>query len=124
MFDNLNAFLRKKPSHLILHVGSNDASDKNLSPNDLFSRLIRLNTYAKYLVPGICVYFSGPIVRTDNNAANVKLTELNKMLENGGYTVISNDSITNVHLGKKGLHLNNLGVKMFAMNLKTFIRTL
>ena len=42
MRDHLNALLRKKPDHLILHVHTNDAPDINTSADDIYDRLNRL----------------------------------------------------------------------------------
>ena len=124
MFDHLNAFLRKRPDHLILHICSNDAANKETTTDDLFSRIIRLKSFAEYKVPGINVAISCPTIRTDNGAANKKLVELREILKNAGYTIITNDNIMFKHLGKKGLHLNQHGVKQLAVNMIAFIRNL
>ena len=124
MFDHLNAFLRKKPDYLILHVGANDSSNKDVTADMIFNRLTRLKSFAEHLVPGICVIISCPMLRTDDKSANMKLTYLREKLQNSEHTIISNANISPVHLGKKGLHLNDYGVKKFAMNLLACMRSL
>lgn len=122
MVDHLNAFLRKKPDHLILHVGSNDVSNNDVTSETLFSRLLRLKSFAEYKVPGIKVFISCPTIRTDNLTANRKIIEVRDKLIGNGVNIISNENITSVHLGKKGLHLNNRGVVRLAMNLIACIK--
>ena len=124
MVDHLNAYLRKKPDHLILHVGSNDASNENVTSDILYSRLLRLKSFAEYKVPGINVILSCPTVRSDNRRANAIIMDVRERLLENGYNIISNENITNVHLGKKGLHLSLHGVKRLAMNLIACIQGL
>ena len=72
MQDHLNAILRKKPSHLILHVHSNDASNKDTTSDEMFDSLVALKTFAENKVEGMKVTLSCPILRTDNAIANFK----------------------------------------------------
>ena len=115
-------FCGKKTDHLILHVGSNDVSNNDVTSETLFSRLLRLKSFAEYKVPGIKVVISCPTIRTDNLTANRKIIEVRKKLIGNGVNIISNENITSVHLGKKGLHLNNRGVVRLAMNLIACIK--
>ena len=124
MVDHLNAFLRKKPDHLIFHVGTNDASSKDVTSEILYARLLRLKSFAEFRVPGLNVVISCPTVRTDNLAANRKILELRKKLISEGVNIISNENISAAHLGKKGLHLNKHGVSRLAMNLIACIKGL
>ena len=124
MKDHLNALLRKKPDHLILHVHANDASNENVTSDMIFDRLMDLKDYAESKVPGMGVAISCPVVRRDNSLANVKQVQLKNRLKRSGTTIIDNDNITYDHLGKKGLHLNNRGTGKLAMNMIAFIRGL
>ena len=124
MKDHLNAYLRKKPTHLILHVGANDSSAKETSSDDIFDGLIDLKSYAENKVPGIKVVFSCPTIRTDDSVASIKLVFLRNRLKRDRQNIISNDNITHEHLGRKGLHLNQKGVGKLAMNLKAYVRGL
>ena len=71
--------------------------------------------YLENSIPGVKVFLSCPIVRTDNKQANVTLRKLDqdmKSLEN----IIPNDNVDTYCLGKKGLHLNGKGCGRLAMN--------
>ena len=116
MFDHLRAFLRKKPSHLILHVGENDASRKNTSSDDIFDNLMDLKKFAEEKVAGLDVLISCPTLRLDDNLANVKLRYLRNRLKRSGMKIISNDNIASDHIGSKGLHLNKKGTANLASN--------
>ena len=124
MYDHLNALLRKKPKHLILHVGSNDAANENTSSDDLYDRLIHLKKYAEYKVRGLKVTLSCPAVRSDNGLANAKLIHLRNKLKRNGFNIISNENITLEHLGRGGLHLNRRGTARLAMNMISHIQRL
>ena len=84
MYDHLNALLRKKPTYLILHVGSNDASNAKITSDELYDRLIQLKTYAEKKVPGMQVTLSCPTMRTDNGLANIKIIHLRNRLKRNG----------------------------------------
>ena len=124
MYDHLNALLRKEPQYLILHVGTNDASDKDTTADTIFERLMRLKLYAEYRVPGMIVTISCPTFRKDNSGANRKLCEVTYKLKRSGISIIDHDNITGEHLGGKGLHLNRKGVGTIAKNLIAFVKGL
>ena len=102
MYDYIAPLLRKKPTVIILHIGSNDSLDKTLNTimNDILKRL-----YIEVSLPTATVYLSCPILRLDHAKARFTLNNLNnkmKSLEN----VIVNEHIDGSCLGKAGLHLN------------------
>ena len=80
MKDHLNAILRKQPSHLILHVHSNDASDKNTTSDDMYDGIVELKSFAETKVKDIRVTISCPILRMDNTVANAKQLQLKNRL--------------------------------------------
>ena len=55
MHDHLNAILRKKPSHLIIHAHSNDASNRNMTSDDLYDGLMDLKSFAESKVANLKV---------------------------------------------------------------------
>ena len=124
MYDHLNALLRKEPKYLILHVGTNDASEKNTSSDTIYERLVRLKLYAEYRVPGMKVTISCPTFRKDNAHANKILADVTKMLKRSGMSIIDHDNITDEHLGGKGLHLNAKGIGTLAKNFIAFVKGL
>ena len=124
MRDHLNAILRKRPDHLILHVHSNDASDKEVSSDDMFDQLMDLKDFAMEKVDNIKVTFSLPIIRTDNAIANVKQMRLKNRLKRAGLSVIANDDIDENDLGRKGLHLKASGTRKLARNIIEYLKSL
>ena len=123
MRDHLNAILRKEPTRLILHVHSNDASNKATTSDDLYDGLMDLKRFAESKVKNIKVTFSCPIIRTDNAIANAKQIQLKNRLKRSGLDVIENDDITEDDLGKKGLHLKPSGSTKLAKNILQYLRS-
>ena len=70
------------------------------------------------------IILSLPIVRTDNITANTIITNFKKKAKGLMYTVLDNTVINVSHLGVKGLHLNNHGVKKMAKNINYFTKQL
>ena len=124
MRDHLNALLRKKPDHLILHVHTNDAPHINSSADDIYDRLIDLKTLAESSVPGIEVVLSCPTVRRDNGLANAKLVQVKNRLKRSGLNIIDNDNILYDDLSRKGLHLKPPGTRKLAANMIAYMRSL
>jgi hypothetical protein len=123
MRDHLNAILRKKPDHLVLHVHSNDAQNKDTSADDMFDQLMDLKAFAEDKVANIKVTLSLPIVRTDNNLANAKQIQLKNRLKRSGLEVIVNDDIEKDDLARKGLHLKNSGTRKLAKNIIDYLKS-
>ena len=124
MRDHLNALLRKKPSHLILHAGTNDAVDINTSADDIYDRLIDLKILAESSVPGIKVSLSPPTVRFDDGLANAKLLQVRNRLKRSGVCILDNDNIAFSDISKFGLHLKPSGTKKLAANMIAYMRSL
>ena len=122
MQDHLNAILRKQPSHLILHVHSNDASDKNTTSDDMYDGIVELKSFAETKVKDIKVTISCLILRIDNTIANAKQIQLKNRLKRSGLDIIENDGITQEDLGKKGLHLKPSGSTKLAKNILNYLR--
>lgn len=123
MYFYLYPLLRKHPSYLILHVGTNDcvmhSSDKVL--NDLFL----LKRYIEGKVPGIKVIISQPIMRDDNDPlACLRVSQLITELSGLDIKQMVNTNIVRNHIGKKGLHLNGYGTAKCAMNIISLIKGL
>ena len=124
LYDHLKAHLRKKPDFVVLHVGANDACYKTKSAEMIFNEISRLKMFVECQVPGVKVTISCPIIRRDDDTANIKVIHLRQMLRLSGLDIITNDNITYDHLGKKGLHLTGKGVGRLAMNMIAFIKHL
>ena len=125
MQHHLTALLRKQPSHLVLHVGANDASNDDKRAEDIVNEILELKHFAESLVSGIKVAISCPITRTDNHKANVKVIHIRALLRTSGVNdIIVNDNIGVDMLGKKGLHLSNKGVGNLARNMIEYLKSL
>ena len=123
MRDHLNAHLRKKPDRLIIHVHSNDASNKETSADDMFDRLMDLKAFAEGKVPNMKVTFACPIIRTDSTIANAKQMQLKNRLKRSGLDIVVNDNIEKEDLARKGLHLKPSGSRKLATNILSYLRS-
>ena len=62
------------------------------------------------------------IVRTDNTKANTTIRKTNRLIKELQIQTVDNSNISEKHLGKRGLHLNQEGNTVFASNLLHAIR--
>ena len=122
MYDYIKPLLKKQPTHLLLHVCSNDAPFK--SSNQILDELLLLKRYIENSVQGINVIISKPLLRIDNPKARITLDRVSTKLENLNISTLDNSNITDIHLGRKGLHLNRRGNGRLALNLMSLIREL
>ena len=122
MFDYLLPLLKKRPTNIVLHIGSNDAAFK--SANDIANEIRSLKAFIEKLVPGVKLFLSCPIIRLDNNKANNTLLKLATLFKHMESNIITNDNIDASCLGKKGLHLNPKGSGRLAINFISLMRRL
>ena len=120
MCSYLTPLLRKKPSVLILHVGTNDAVSK--TSDVILDEILDLKKHVENVVPGINVVISKMIMRSDNIKANILLGNVNTKLIKLGVPLLDHSNILCSDLGRKGLHLNEVGTKKLALNIISFIR--
>ena len=71
----VNPILRKKPKHIIIHIGTNDATHS--TSREILDKLLKLKTLIKETLPETEVTFSTPTIRSDNGKA--ALTVRNKL---------------------------------------------
>ena len=124
MYDHLNALLRKKPKILFLHIGANDAPNKDKTASMIVEEIKHLKKFAEAKVPGLRVVLSCPIVRRDDDTANIKVIHVRHMLKTSGLDIITHNNIGYDYLGGKGLHLVNKGIVRLATNMIDFIKRL
>ena len=122
MFDYLKPLLKKKPSNIILHIGTNDSLEK--TADEIANELTNLKAFIKNELPTINVFFSCPVMRLDNSKANLVLRKLSVWLKLSTNNVIVNDNIDGTCIGKKGLHLNAKGSGRLAMNFIALMQRL
>ena len=107
MYYYLEPLLMKCPTNVILHACTYDAIDKE--PHELTDELIQLKQHVENTLPSRTVIISYPTIRTDKRQAKGKLINLRKTLDLLQINSITNENITEEHLGKGGLHLTAKG---------------
>ena len=112
--------LKKKPDHLILHAGTNDAVSK--TSRQILDDLLQLKNEVLKTLPNCNVIISKPTIRIDNGKAALTLRNLNQHLTELKVDSIDNSNIKQMHIGRKGLHLNNKGKDKLALNFFHKIR--
>ena len=120
MFFQITPYLRKNPTNIICHVGTNNA--KYDGSNEIMEKLVKLKEYIVSLCPSAKVVFSSLIVRTDDVNAAREVKETNSKLKHLDTPLVDNSNITKDHLGRKGLHMNYVGTRMLASNLIIMLR--
>lgn len=122
LYDYVKPLLKKNPTNIIIHCGTNDSSAK--SSGQIINELTNLKNFIEEKAPGINVIFSSPTLRVDNLILNNKLLAVSKYLaENFTFLVLSRN-IDRSCLGKKGLHLNPKGSGRLASNLIALVKRL
>ena len=119
MFEHVNTILRRKPTFIILHVGTNNSVDQDAST--IVNNLIKLKQYIETYSGGCKVIISSLLMRNDYRKANYTINKVNTMLRELNLVLVDNDNIEDMHLGSKGLHLNRRGIGRFALNLISHI---
>ena len=122
MYDYLKPLLKKKPSNIILQIGSNDSPYKSI--NEITNEISALKSFIKGTLPETKIFLSCPVIRTDNRKANNTLRELDVYFKNNFANIVVNDNIDISCLGKRGLHLNPKGSGRLAINYISLMRRL
>ena len=122
MFDYIIPLLKKKPTNIILHIGSNDAPFK--SANDIAKEITNLTLFIENELPGVNILLSNPVLRLDDHKANNTLRKLSELFKLMKYNIIYNENVDASCLGKRGLHLNAKGSGRLAINFISVMRRL
>ena len=116
LFDYLRPLLKKKPSQVIIHVGTNDANKANAK--EITDKLLRLRKFVLSELNECSVILSSPVNRVDSTKQGIVVRNVNVILKNiSNIEIIDNSNISVKHLGKKGLHLNPSGTTMLVRNI-------
>ena len=118
--ENLNDLLHEELQKVIIHVGTNNAMTD--TPKEIFEKLISLKHQIESILPKCEVTISNLIMRTDEPKASKINEEVNSFIKSASINFVENSNIKGKQLGKRGLHLNIQGNKMFARNLLNAIR--
>ena len=124
MKDYLKPLLRKNPTTLILHVGTNDASNGKENAEEILNELLELKKEIIRTLPSCKVIISMPTQRKDNVKANGKMKVLNQKIAALGVERINNNNIVEADLGRKKLYLNMKGSDKLAKNFTNYLRNL
>ena len=122
MEDNTKYILERERDYVILHVGTNNAT--NLTARDILVKLLRLKSTILDVCKSCKVIISQPTLRSDNGKAALTNHHICNLLEELNIDIVKNRNIGSKHLGGKGLHLNPHGTARLALNLKAAIRKL
>ena len=114
MHYNLIQLLRKKPTTIILHAGTNNCIKNN--SKEIIEKLLNLKDFVLLELPYCKVIFSSLIDRYDDAKAELTVRITNKNLINLEIDIIDNSNINRKHLGKKGLHMTPHGTGRLAIN--------
>ena len=107
---------------VILHIGCNDISNKNMSANDIEQGIINIGRYCREHVNNVTK--SSLICRSQKHLqhrANTVNTMLMNRCKNYGLGYIDNSNIEEGFLAQDGLHLNEIGKSCLANNFINFI---
>ena len=122
MEDFLKPYLKRSPTNIILHVGTNNSI--NDSSSVILNKLLSLKNFIHTELPESNVILSNIIDRSDNGIARLKILNFNKHLNSLKIDTIDNGNISSEHLNGSGLHLNRHGKGKLAMNLIKKLREL
>ena len=123
MYYYLMPLLKKKPSNIILHIGSNDAA-LNKTSDEIASEMENLKRFIEETLPTVKLFISCLVVRVDNTQANITLRQIDTNLKAVSPNIIINDNVDKSCLGKRGLHLNDKGSGRLAMNYISLMQSL
>jgi hypothetical protein len=124
MGHHLTALLRKKPSYVLIHAGTNDIPDEDKTAEDIFRDIINLKSYVESVVPGVKVTISCPVIRNDERVNKLKVVHLRSLLRTSGVDVVVNGNIGVGLLSLKGVHLNQKGTRYLAGNMREYLNRL
>ena len=120
MRHNLMPIIRKKPSHLIIHAGANDA--KRFTSREILNQLLNLKKFVTELVPACMVTISTQTVRSGDGKAGLTVSQLTNHLRHLKTGIVDNTNITSRHNGIKGLHLNFSGTTQLVKHYANVIK--
>lgn len=124
MSDYIKPVLRRKPDNIVLHVGTNDTTNRKAP--EIMNDIDKLCQEIKEAAPDVEIIISGLINREDNRKAKQTVNEVNKLL--GNYCTATNlgfithDNITSTSLNRSNLHLNRYGSSIFARNIVKYLQ--
>ena len=102
--DFLKPYLKRSPTNIILHVGTNNSI--NDSSSVILNKLLSLKNFIHTELPESNVILSNIIDGSDNGIARLNMSNFSNHLNSLKIDTIDNSNITSEHLNDSGLHLN------------------
>ena len=118
----LKTLLKKRPTTVFLHIGTNDAIEQGIDSNSLVKRILHLKEEIEKSVDRCKLIISLPIRRRVNMKANNILLDVYDNIMSLKVDTMNNNNIMHEQLGRRGLHLNQHGNARFALNLINKLR--
>ena len=115
MKDFLKPYLKRSPTNIILHVGTNNGISDSSSV--ILNKLLSLKNFIHTELPESIVILSNITDRLGNGIARLKISNFNKHLNSLKIDTIDNGNISSEHLNGSRLHLNRHEKGKLAMNL-------
>ena len=112
--------LRKKPSHLIIPVGTNDPSSS--TSREILNKLFNLKSITNDINPDCDVWLSTPTMRTDRGKEALTVSHSTNHLLQLKISIIDNRNITGKQLSRRGLQLDVSGCNQLAKNFLAKIK--
>jgi hypothetical protein len=124
MSDYIKPVLRRKPDTIILHVGANNATNKEAS--EIVNDIDKLCQEVKEIDPNVEIILSELINREDNARAKTTVQEVNRLLADyctatNLNLIIHNNNVLSKSLNRSKLHLNKLGSSTLAKNFISYL---
>ena len=99
MEDNIKPILKREPNYIILHLGTNNAT--NSTARDILDKLLQLKSKILKARKSCKVIISQPTLRSDNGKAALTNHHICNLLEELNIDIVKNRNIGSKHLGGK-----------------------
>ena len=112
---HLTPLLRKRPSAVVVHIGTNNCVDDH--SRLIMRKLMNLKMYILSQSESCKIVFTSLINRNDNAKAQLTVNLVNEKLNDLQTDTIDNSNIDLSYLGRKGLHMTPHGTGKLAVNI-------
>ena len=118
----MKPLLSKSPDYIILHIGIKDAFDN--TSRETFENNLKLKTYVQKELLKCKITVSTPVKQHDHGKGSLTILHLSQKFKDLSISFVYNSSIGAFSLSSGGVHLNDKGLGILAINLKLKIRKL